>query len=463
MAYNYESFVQMCSKEQVLEHFERLLRQQLLPKLEQQNHAKSFSLSDAEKCVDQLNAYPEPLSIASHQKAFNLTQWKQSLENRLAQEKSKSLLVQGKMIFWLLWAGEASRAEQALEKSDAYIYDSGGKALSQRPSKAFFHGNTIDSTLPSELNLAVRQMLQRRLDLEHLGGQDTLSKTSFIIHINEDNQQGVCTLFLRYHFFGFNPQNIIFVVQDSIEGFSFQNQELVPYGHKRPGGHGYTLLQLSWKNQGFWLDEKGTRHELVGISPLEYFAHAEFLCAFPIEDNVLLQSAFDLHRLAVVQTLFEENPHRILVLEAMLNKKKQKGGSFLQRNATSEGMMVEKLQLQTPQHEQLFQNPEQFPLLNRNITYIKIREFQEVMQQEGMFFTFNVKDPLQKESAGFWPDLVTCILTQSPKFMQSGIFYEEGLAIENFKTDADVPLLLQRFHEQMAQTGFQKLWKELKA
>jgi hypothetical protein len=199
---------------------------------------------------------------------------------------------------------------------------------------------------------------------------------------------------------------------------------------------------------------------LPALSPLEYFQDAELLCAFPIEDNTLLRQAFDLDRLAIANALFAENPQRMLVLEAMLNLKGQKGGAFLKSKTHPAGMMVESLQLQTPLHQKLFQNPKEQPLLNRNITYLKVQHFRKTIPQEGLYFTFSAKDPDLRGLPGIWPDLVTCILTQSPQFLGSGVFYEEGLAIENFKTATDIPLLVQRFKEQEEQEGFHALWHQ---
>ncbi|MEK7486442.1 MAG: hypothetical protein AABZ60_19135 [Planctomycetota bacterium] len=449
------SFVKMRSKQEVLDHFESLLKQSFQIYFGN----RSPALPEIETFLNLRNTFPESLQIPDSKEALHLNQWCEGSDPRTL-EKSKAFLVQGKMIFWLLWAGEASRAEQILQESESYIYDKHGKPISTKPSKVFFQGNSFDPDLPKELNLAVRQMLQRRLDLERLGGEETLKRTPFIIHINQDNKVGVLELFRRYDFFGFNPDLIVFIIQDGIEGWTFQNG-WKEYGQKRPGGHGYPLLQLSWKNQGFTLNSAGTERPIVGISPLEYFDKSELLCAFPVEDNKLLQSAFDVKRLAAVQTLLDENPKRILVLEAILNLKGQKGGAFLQKPTTGECVMVEKLQLQTPEHQHLFLNPQKMPLLNRNITYIKVKEFQKAIQHEGMYFTFNSRDPGNKGTLGFWPDLVTCIISQSPAFLKSGVFYEEGLAIENFKSEADVPLLLKRFHEQMQQSDFQELWKKL--
>lgn len=449
------SFVKMRSKQDVLEHFESLLKQSFQLYFGQ----KSPSPAEIEGFLNLRNAFPEPLQIPDSEQALHLNQWHANA-NPLYLEQSKELLAQGKMIFWLLWAGEASRAEQVLQESESYIYDKHGKPISTKPSKVFFQGNFFDEALPKELNLAVRQMLQRRLDLERLGGETTLKSTPFIIHLNQDNKVGVLELFRRYDFFGFRPENVVFIIQDGIEGWTFY-EGWKPYGQKRPGGHGYPLLQLSWKNQGFTLNSAGQECPLSQVSPLEYFEKSELLCAFPVEDNKLLQSAFDLKRLSAVQTLFKENPQRIIVMEAILNLKGQKGGAFLQKSKTGECVMVEKLQLQTLEHQHLFQNPQKMPLLNRNITYIKVKAFQRAIQDEGMYFTFNSRDPANKGTLGFWPDLVTCIISQSPSFLQSGVFYEEGLAIENFKSEADVPLLLKRFHEQMQQPDFQELWKKL--
>ncbi|MFH0731489.1 MAG: radical SAM protein [Candidatus Omnitrophota bacterium] len=236
--------------------FERFMPQELKRLLRgHEQDPLSFNLAD------KVNEYPGILGESENvHKVIKVN------EEHIAD--AAKFVLEGNIINQCIYAGLGTRALNVLDKKPKFMFDPAA---------------TDGSLLP--ISLGARMFIQYRATLEKIAKEysydvnKALNNAKFIVHVNELSGDDIVQEFEKYNFFGFNPENILFIIQPAFEGYIADGKGgLIKYtkqvrgtqnSWKRPLGHGYTLMQLVMQNQGFII--RNGLKIAIKEAPLEYF------------------------------------------------------------------------------------------------------------------------------------------------------------------------------------------------
>lgn len=376
---------------------------------------------------------------------------------RLAQEA----VARGKVLFEHAAAGEGTRLflgpkyfinlarDLSLEKIAHLMSMEAGKAISPEVVAPLLECLPQD-LLP--LSLGTRHMLQMAFDLERLARElgespsELLGRQNLLVIVGEERAAGVVKEFYQWHFYGFNPARVYFMVQESFHGINLRDGRFFydKSSPRRLHNHGQMVMQQTMEQQLFTLPgapawEKVFHSQDAVGDWLQGFVNK---ISYNIEDLDYLTGSLDFHSLGLVLELGEKGFRMVMEVVANNPLKPQKGGMLAWDPEIERDVMIESFQLGDLPHRDI-------AFLNRNFNhYPQPFESWRRVRDEGLPMPVAVKD-------GF---LYYQPVQGDINFLVPTAFFrrQEMPAIKNLKSPAALPLAINRMAAQDRQPGFRE-------
>jgi hypothetical protein len=309
---------------------------------------------------------------------------------------------------------------------------------------------SLQDLLP--LSLGTRHMLQLAFDLANLARdsgespRDVLSRQHLLIIVAQEMLAHVEKDFYLWHFFGFNPAQVYFMVQESFHGLNLNGGRFFYDidSPRRLHNHGQMVMQETMEHQLF---------SLVGAHPWDRLIHSQqeisvWLQGFSdkisynIEDLDYLTGSLDFPGLGLALELGDQGFN--MVMEVMANNplKPQKGGMLAWDQELERNVMIESFQLGDIENQDI-------KFLNRNFNhYPKPRVCWDRIRDQGLPMPISVKD-------GF---LYFMPVQGDINFLVQTAFFrrQEMHPIRNLKSPTALPLAVNRMYAQDCQPGFKE-------
>jgi hypothetical protein len=308
------------------------------------------------------------------------------------------------------------------------------------------------------LSLGTRHMLQLTYDLEGLARElgespaELLRRQHLLMIISEDMAASIEKNFYQWHFYGFNPGQVYFLVQESFHGLNLKDGRFFydKASPRRLHNHGQMVMQQAMDRQLFTLagahvwEKVYHSQEAVG-DWLRGFINK---ISYNIEDLDYLTGSLDFHSLGLVLELGEKGFRMVMEVVANNPVKPQKGGMLAWDPELNRDVMIESFQLgDLPNQDIAF--------LNRNFNhYPHPFESWRRVRDEGLPMPVVVKDnflyyqPVQGDI----------------NFLVPTAFFrrQEMPAIKNLKSPTALPLAINRMAAQDRQPGFREFVQRTK-
>jgi hypothetical protein len=308
-----------------------------------------------------------------------------------------------------------------------------------------------------DLPLGTRHMLQLAFDLAGLSRElgeaprEVLGRQHLLIVIAGEMLSHIEKEFYRWHFFGFKPEQVFFMVQEGFHGLNLAGRKFF-YDLRSPRrlhNHGQMVMQQTMDRQLFTLAGEHPREKAY----LSQAAVADWLWRFAdkisynIEDLDYLTGSLDLAGLGLALELGEQGYHMVMEVVANNPEKPQKGGMLAWDDHLSRNVMIESFQLGDLKNEDI-------KYLNRNFNhYPQPRESWGRVAELGLPMPIAVKD-------GF---LYFQPVQGDINFLVDTAFFRrlEMRPIRNLKSPASLPLAVNRMLAQDRQPGFREFVQRL--
>jgi len=275
---------------------------------------------------------------------------------------------------------------------------------------------------------------------EVLGRQHLLMVVGreMLAHVEKD--------FYQWHFFGFNPAQVYFMVQESFHGLNLEGGKFFydVNSPRRLHNHGQMVMQQTASRQLF---------TLVGAHPWETRIHsrrevADWLQGFAdkisynIEDLDYLTGSLDFHGLGLALKLGDQGYNMVMEVSANNPAKPQKGGMLAWDPELGRDVMIESFQLGDIENRDI-------KFLNRNFNhYPSPWVCWGRIKEQGLPMPIAVKE-------GF---LYFQPVQGDINFLVKTAFFrrQEMRPIRNLKSPAALPLAINRMYAQDCQPGFKE-------
>jgi hypothetical protein len=375
--------------------------------------------------------------------------------------RARAAVARGEILFEHAAAGEGTRlmlgSKYFLDISREINVERTAHLMSQESGRLITPEDVAAQLdcLPHELlslSLGARHMLQLAFDLENLARdlgespREVLGRQHLLVIVGREMLAHVEKDFYQWHFYGFNPGQVYFMVQESFHGLNLTGGNFFwdNRSPRRLHNHGQMVMQQTLPHQLF---------TLVGAHPWDKQSHsreavADWLQGFAdkisynIEDLDYLTGSLDFHGLGLALALGDQGYN--MVMEVMANNpaKPQKGGMLAWDPELGRDVMIESFQLGDIENRDI-----QF--LNRNFNHYpspwvcwnRIRE-------QGLPMPITVKE-------GF---LYFQPVQGDINFLVKTAFFrrQEMRPIRNLKSPAALPLAINRLYAQDCQPGFKE-------
>jgi hypothetical protein len=416
------------------------------------------SLAEIAAREKDLNRYPHLESLSEPRQVLVLDEH-DGKSDRLS--RAKQAVVQGEILFEHAAAGEGTRlmlgSKYFLDLAQDLTVESIANLMSQESGRVITPAQVaapLDCSLQDllPLSLGARHMLQLAFDLTNLARdlgespQEVLKRQHLLIIIAEEMLAHVEKDFYLWHFFGFNPAQIYFMVQESFHGLNLKGGRFFYDAHapRRLHNHGQMVMQQTMEHQLF---------SLVGAHPWDRQVHAQQQVAdwlqgfadkisYNIEDLDYLTGSLDFPGLGLALELKDQGFN--MVMEVMANNplKPQKGGMLAWDPELGRDVMIESFQLGDIDNQDI-------KFLNRNFNHFPSPWMcWDRVREAGLPMPITVKD-------GF---LYFMPVQGDINFLVPTAFFrrQEMRPIRNLKSPAALPLAVNRMYAQDCQPGFKK-------
>ncbi|MCF7892147.1 MAG: radical SAM protein, partial [Candidatus Omnitrophica bacterium] len=325
-----------------------------------------------DKVVNEFNAYPVLQHIDNFQQAH--TEW---IEDHMDMEEAIEAMKEGKRVDQMPFAGQGSRMDNSL-KAQAIVLSPEELKLSNlniwqiaeiMAKQNWSSFNIASPAYRKDIGFGEREMFAAEQGILNLATDYPAQKITqkdikeirrnykAIISISDDIEKTTKNAFLSpsrvsgRQFFGFNPENIVFVRGGYGPRFRLTSPtDIEIAGGKTSWNHGFAFIELAWihgkdqqgKARAFTLDTQGNEIPLeVPVFLYMRDKGAEYGVIRRINDLLLLHpyTSIDINMFASFLGLRKQSQHKDinLYLEMMSNPTGQKGGlalSLAQSNLT---------------------------------------------------------------------------------------------------------------------------------
>ncbi len=302
------------------------------------------------------------------------------------------------------------------------------------------------------LPLGTRHMLQLAFDLSALAREmgetprGVLRRQHLLVVVAAEMAAHLEKEFYQWHFFGFIPGQVLFMVQESFHGLNLKEGRFF-YDRKSPRrlhNHGQMVMQQAMDRQLF---------SLAGDHPREktYHSRAEVRdwlhrfrdkLSYNIEDLDYLTGSLDLAGLGLALELGGRGFHMVMEVVANNPLKPQKGGMLAWDPALGRDVMIESFQLGDIKNQDI-------RYLNRNFNHFPRPWVSwERVGESGLPLPVAVKE-------GF---LYFQPVQGDLNFLVNTAFFRrvDMRPIRNLKSPATLPLAINRMWAQDRQPGFRE-------
>ncbi len=405
-----------------------------------------------------INRYPR-LEILTEPRGILVLDEQDVSRDRL--NRARSAVARGEILFEHAAAGEGTRlmlgSKYFLDIVREIPVEHCANLMSQEAGRIIAPEDVAAQLdcLPQQLmplSLGTRHMLQLAFDLENLAREvgeshrEVLGRQHLLIIIGREMLAHVEKDFYQWHFFGFNPAQVYFMVQESFHGLNLaQGNFFYDSGSpRRLHNHGQMVMQQTMENQLFSLlgahpwDKRFYSRQAVA-DWLQGFADK---ISYNIEDLDYLTGSLDFHGLGLALELGDQGYN--MVMEVMANNpaKPQKGGMLAWDPELGRDVMIESFQLGDIRNQDI-------TFLNRNFNhYPRPWVCWNRLREEGLPMPITVKD-------GF---LYFQPVQGDINFLVKTAFFrrQEMRPIRNLKSPAALPLAINRMYAQDNQPGFKE-------
>jgi len=307
-------------------------------------------------------------------------------------------------------------------------------------------GSRPESLLP--LSLGERHMLQfswdiHKLSVEHgANPKEVLAKQKMLIVLNQKSAATITQGFIDSSFYGFSPENVLFMVQDSFHGITIKGC-CAAYDHsthKRLHNHGQIALQQTMDDQIFRMTQSGGKEFLTAGDYAEILSGMDDKVTYSIEDLSFLTQSIDLDALGFALEEGEKGARMVMEIVANDPKNPQKGGLATFDQVLGRNVMIEGFQLKTIDNKDIV-------FLNKNFNHYPnpIDSWTEVAQ-----IGLNMPVTMKKGHLYFQP------VQGDINFLVKTSFFsrEKRRVIKALKSGVNLPLAVEEIRRQGLQEGW---------
>jgi len=416
------------------------------------------SLAEIAAREKDLNRYPRLDSLAAPRQILVLDEHDGRPEGPA---RARAAMARGDILFEHAAAGEGTRLmlgskyfldisrQITVERTAHLMSQEAGRVIASQEVAAQLH------CLPQELlpfSLGSRHMLQLAFDLQNLARdlgespREVLGRQHLLVVIGREMLAHIERDFYQWHFFGFNPAQVYFMVQESFHGLSLKEGRFFYDANspRRLHNHGQMVLQQTGDRQLFTLagahawDRRF--HSRGAVADwLQGFADK---ISYNIEDLDYLTGSLDFHGLGLALELGDQGYNMVMEVSANNPAKPQKGGMLAWDPELGRDVMIESFQLGDIENRDI-------KFLNRNFNhYPGPYVCWSRIGAQGLPMPIAVKEgflyfqPVQGDS----------------NFLVKTAFFrrQEMRPIRNLKSPAALPLAINRFYAQDCQPGFKE-------
>jgi hypothetical protein len=434
-------------------------------RIAQEKLARFHSTNEIQAREMEINRYPHLEDLEEPRQIFELDEGQISAP---ALHRAKEAIAQGQILFEHAAAGEGTRLmlgskyllnpvrDLTVEKIARLMSQEGGSEITPEEVRNQLE-LPLESLLP--LSLGTCHMLQLAFELEKLAQElgdspsDLRQRQHMLVIVGEEMESHILRDFYQWHFFGFQPENIFFLVQKSYHGFCLQNGQF-HYDRSSPRrlhNHGQMVMQQTMDEEIFSVShdlpfqKQRLSRDAVG-DWLQGFANK---ISYNIEDLDYLTGALDYPYLALVLDLADQGYHMVMEVVANNPIKPQKGGMAAWDRIWNRNVMIESFQLDRLKNTDI-------RFLNRNFNhYPRPYEAWKKVKVHGLPMPIVVKDghlyfqPVQGDINFLVPTAFIRRQTLRP--------------IQNLKSPATIPLAINRLGAQDRQPGFRDFVARLRS
>ncbi|MBF0476275.1 MAG: hypothetical protein HQK59_10675 [Deltaproteobacteria bacterium] len=355
------------------------------------------SLEEISAAIDDINVYPRLDQLSSPQGMACLDTRHMSKEDL---DPAKQAILNGRVLFEHAAAGEATRLKLGIK----FLIDVADSMTLDKLVEFMACGTTVQEVekdikiAPSgllHLSLGARHMLQISFEIFKLAREagldpaEVLANQVMLVIVNQTSAEKIVNEFIAADFFGFRPQNTLFMVQESFNGLTYDGRQFAfsPDSPALLHNHGQMVMQETIDDQVFYLDPRQDWRPVL-LKADQFFDILDRMddkISFNIEDLSYLTGALDLPALALALKAREDGYRMVMEVTANSPEKPQKGGMAAYDRSLQRNVMIESFQLKGVSNSDI-------KYLNRNINhYPNPGEVFRKVRSQGLNMPFVVK------------------------------------------------------------------------
>jgi hypothetical protein len=300
------------------------------------------------------------------------------------------------------------------------------------------------------LSLGSRHMLQFSYDIHELAKkhnydpQNVLSRQHMLVVLNEATANKIIREFINNRFFGFNNENVLFMVQKAYHGINLVIGKYVYNKNtsKRLHNHGQMVMQQTMDNQIFNIDNKGNKTFLKSDEFGEILKEMDDKISYNIEDLGYLTASIDYEGLALALKKAEYGYRMLMEIVGNDSENPQKGGMAAFDTLLGKNVMIESFQLKGIENHEI-------KYLNKNFNhYPKPYDSWSVLKKHGL----NMPIAIKAGAIYFQP------VQGDINFLVKTEFFKRKVLkpIKSWKSPETTPLAIKYLHIQDRQNGFKE-------
>ncbi|MBW2092532.1 MAG: hypothetical protein JRI34_10485 [Deltaproteobacteria bacterium] len=317
------------------------------------------SIPEIAEAENDLNAYPNLDRLSDPKDVYILDEDKLSPED-LA--NARQTVLEGRLFCEHTAAGEATRLKLgtkflinpardfSMDRIASMISDEEGREVSADEVAGQMEVEP-ERLLP--LSLGWRHMLQIAFEISNLAketGVDPgiiLARQKMLVVLNEKTADQIIDEFNSASFFGFDRNNVFFMIQPSFSGINLKDGQFFfdPSSPKRLHNHGQLVMQETMDDQIFYLDYPTRRVYLKAAAFGKVIEEFTDKISYNIEDLGYLTQAIDWPGLALALKLGQQGYQMVMEIVANDPQHPQKGALAAFDPILGRDVMIESFQL----------------------------------------------------------------------------------------------------------------------
>lgn len=381
-------------------------------------------------------------------------------------EKAKRCVLDGRFFAEHAAAGEATRlgmgTKYLINVAEELTNEQIAKLIGEEKGRHVAPEAVLEEATcnPDELlpiSLGTRHMLQYSFDIIKLAlemdysPEKALFNQRILIILNETTAKKILQEFMQHSFFGFERENVMFMIQKSYHGIDKKGDTFIydENSPKRLHNHGQMVMQQTMDKEIFYLDEIGAKVFMSSRDFGDVLKGFDDKLSYCIEDMVFLKSSIDFRTLALALQKGREGYQMLMEIVGNNPDNPQKGGMAAFDKVLKRNVMIESFQLKGIQNKDII-------FLNKNFNhYPSPYSSWKQLKENGLNMPFCIKG----EHIYFQP-----VQGDINFLVKTAMFQSKVLEpILHWKSPATTPLMVKHMRLQDQQEGFKEHAKKYKA